>query len=338
MTIPRPEKHHVGLARRPLDVAQRRTGTLDVGLRAGEPEQIAAVHDGRPREGNLLPAAHQLGQHNAAALEVRQLRQRVIRQAFVRQDHIHHGDREIEQLAIFNLLAEAACGHHHVAAGTNDDDVTWMQDGVGCRLHDRAVVTNPFHEDPLGRKRRFDIRNPPASLRQSPYSKDPKIPLPIRRLHARLGLLASANLLLELPAFGLEVHLEQPRREARQEPDDEAGADQVADRVGHGDVVQEPRLLGLRHVEPVDGVAGRANDGGFREGAGHQAGRRPAVVLEHLGGCDCHHQARHAEDDGQRHLCERVLPEAAEELRPHLVAGRKEEQVEENDLDDRVRP
>ena len=58
---------------------------------------------------------------------------------------------------------------------------------------------------------------------------------------------------LELASFrlsGLQVHAQQPGREARQKPDDEGRADEVGDRVGHRDVVQQPRLLGRRQVEP----------------------------------------------------------------------------------------
>jgi len=47
-------------------------------------------------------------------------------------------------------------------------------------------------------------------------------------------------------------------------------------------------------------------------------------------------QPDHAEDDGEQTLRERVLLEAAEELRADLVARREQEQIEEDDLDERV--
>ena len=49
------DEDDVGFARRPLDVAERAAGPLDVGLRAGKAEQVAAVeHRVRPRTGSPL--------------------------------------------------------------------------------------------------------------------------------------------------------------------------------------------------------------------------------------------------------------------------------------------
>ena len=69
---------------------------------------------------------------------------------------------------------------------------------------------------------------------------------------------------------------------AGEEPDDEGGADQVGDRVGHRDVVELALLLLLGDVEPVDRVAGGADDRRLGERPGQHPGRGAAVVVEQL--------------------------------------------------------
>ena len=140
---------------------------------------------------------------------------------------------------------------------------------------------------------------------------------------------------LQLPALGLQVHLQEARREAGEEPDDEPRPDQVRHRVGHGDVVQESGLLGGREIEAIDRIARRADDRRLREGARHQARRRPAVVMENLRGRHRDREARDAEDDRHRHLRQGAPAEPADELRADLVSGGEEEEIEEDDLDDR---
>ena len=134
-------------------------------------------------------------------------------------------------------------------------------------------------------------------------------------------------------ALRLHVDAKQAWRRGRQKPDDESRAHQVADRIGHGDVVLQPRLLGLGQLEPVDRVAGGSDHRRFGERTGHQAGRGPGVVAKQLRRHERRHQARHAEDDRQRDLGQRILLQAAKELRPDLVAGGKQEQREEDRLD-----
>ena len=99
------------------------------------------------------------------------------------------------------------------------------------------------------RKTRAGANDPSTSADAAPGprrrdAEGPHVPLAIGRPGP--GLLPStADLRLELAALLLQVHAQEPRREAREEPDHEARADQVADRVGDGDVVQEAGLLGL---------------------------------------------------------------------------------------------
>ncbi len=145
--------------------------------------------------------------------------------------------------------------------------------------------------------------------------------------------LTCRHLTRQFQALRLHVDAKQTWRRDRQKPDDESRAHQVADRIGHRDVVLQPRLLGLWQLEPVDRIAGGADHCRFGERTGHQAGRGPAVVAHQLRRHQRRHQARHAEDDRQYDLGKRVLPQAAKELRANLVAGGKQEQREEDRLD-----
>ena len=86
----------------------------------------------------------------------------------------------------------------------------------------------------------------------------------------------------QFPALRLHVDAKQAWSHGRQKPDDESCAHQVADRIGHRDVVLQSRLLGLWQIEPVDRVAGGPDHRRFGERAGHQACRRPGVVAKQL--------------------------------------------------------
>ena len=150
----------------------------------------------------------------------------------------------------------------------------------------------------LARARRTS-RDPPRPGPPMPRRRSDRPAGPIRdRRIAASGFDSDVarELLLELAALGLQVHLQQPGREAREEPHDESGADEVRDRVGHGDVVQEPGLLLGRQVEVVDRLARRADDRRLGEGARHQSRGGPAVVVEDLRGRDGDPEAREAED------------------------------------------
>ncbi len=207
---------------------------------------------------------------------------------------------------------------------------------VGRRLEDLSPAVNLLDEDPLGSKGLLEIGDTPVRPRRVVDPVGAQVPFPVCRRRARSELLPAGDLRLELAALGLQVHLEELWREAREEPHDESRADEVGHGVGHRDVVLEPGLFFLGQIEALDRVARRADDRRFREGSGHQARRGPAVVVEDLRGRDRGDEARHTENDRQRHLRQRVLTEPPDELGADLVPGREEKEVEEDDLDDRV--
>ena len=151
-----------------------------------------------------------------------------------------------------------------------------------------------------------------------------------------LGLRALRGLRLERARFGLQVDLHQLRRQVREEPDHEARADEVAHRVGDGDVVQQARFLFLGKRKAGDRVAGRADHGRLGERPGQETRCGAGVVAHQLRGHDRRDQAGDAQHERQQRLRASVLLEPAEELRADLVAGGEQEQVEEDDLDERV--
>ncbi len=103
-------------------------------------------------------------------------------------------------------------------------------------------------------------------------------------LHAGLRLFPARDLGLQLLPFLLQVHPHQFRPDVRKEPDDEGGADQVRHRIGDRNVIDQHGLLRGRDAEAVDGIAGRADDRGFRKGPGQQTRRRPHVIPQDFRG------------------------------------------------------
>ena len=82
---------------------------LDVVLRAGEPQQVAAIHDRARRERDLLAAADELQKDHTPAVLLGDLGEACDRATVrSRHDHVERGQREIEQLPVLDLVAEAA--------------------------------------------------------------------------------------------------------------------------------------------------------------------------------------------------------------------------------------
>ena len=144
------------------------------------------------------------------------------------------------------------------------------------------------------------------------------------------------HLRLELFTLRFQVDSEQSRRKAREKPHDEAGPHKIADRVRHRDIVQQPLFLGVWQIKPRNRITRRADDSALCEGTSHEARRSAAVVLEHLRRRNCHHEARHTQDQRQHHLRHRVSLEPSEKLRTHLVTGREKEKVEKHDFNERM--
>ena len=141
-----------------------------------------------------------------------------------------------------------------VPAGRDRHDVARPEDRVSGAGSTSLVAA----ADPLRRRsarpgqRLLELRDGPPGGGAVGEPEGADVPLAVGRDGVPASRLRPARQLrLELPALLLQVHLQEPRREAREEPDDEAGPDEVADRVGHRDVVQQARLLGLGEVEPA---------------------------------------------------------------------------------------
>ena len=245
------DEDHVGLARRPLDVAERRAGALDVRLGAGEPEQVAAVDDrGRP-ERDLLAAADELHQDDAAAVLLGQRLERAGRPAlWLVSDDVEGDHREVEQLPVVRPRRRTAraAGEQHVPARRHGDDV--------ARRGARSAGPGSTSASP----RR--IRSTNTRSGANAFSRSPTVP-PANRCRPRRGRRArptrgrptaspvsdfgapdiSASS-LRLSAFRFDLAAAAARGCDRNQTT-KPGAHQVADRVGHRDVVQQPLLLGL---------------------------------------------------------------------------------------------
>ena len=226
----------------------------------------------------------------------------------------------------------------HSAPRTDGQHVARLQHGGRRGLEQLGASADAFDEDALGARGTLEIRHGLARRGVGqPVGTD--APFLVRQANVLIrGAAARRHLGRQFLALRLHVDAKQAWRRDRQKPDDESRAHEVADRIGHGNVVLQPRLLGLRQIEPVDGVAGGADHRRFGERPGHQAGRGPGVVAKQLRRHERRHQAGHAEDDRQRDLGQRILFQAAKELRPDLVAGGKQEQREEDRLDRGDRP
>ena len=254
----------------------------------------------------------------------------------LRHHHVERDHREVEERPVLHLFSQdGARGEEDLAARPHDHEVAFSEDSPGRGFEQLGSAADPLHEDARGREGRLDVgyRAPHGRVLDA---EGAHVPFAVGGPVPSLGLHPRRSLGLQLAAFGLEVDPQQPRGQAGKEPHDEARAHEIADRVGHRNVVQQPLLLGRGEVEAGDRVAGRADDRGLREGARHEPGCGAAVVAHELGEPDRGRQAGHAEHDGEQGLGEGVLLEAAEELGPDLVPGGEQEQVEEDDLDQGV--
>ena len=329
------EEHDVRLTGWTLDVAQRLSGALHVPRRAGEPEQVAPVDDGLGTEGNFLAAADQFLEGDAAPVLLGQDREWLLRRLSLRHHHVEGRHRKVEKRGVLDFLSKRqASTEQHSPPGRDGDDIARSQNGLRRGINHLGASPDAFHEDALGARGALEIRHCPA--RQSvgqPVRTD--APFPVGQVNVLVRAVGFPTT-SALASFWLSAFRSMPKQtgsRGRQKPDDESGAHQVADRIGHRDVVLQPRLLGLGQIEPVDRVAGGADDGRFGERPGHEAGGRPAVVAKQPRRHDRRHQTRHAEHDRQHDLGQRTLLQAAKELRPDLVAGGKQEEREEHRLD-----
>ena len=155
-------EHDVRLARRSLHVAEGLPGALDVGLGAGEPEQVAAVQDRAGREGDLLAAAHELHQHDASSVLLGDLGQGPIRDLRPRDDDVQGGQREVEQLPVLDLLARRATprAEEHVPPRRDDHGVARRGGRCpGAASRSLPAAADPLHED--ARRERRSARRPP---------------------------------------------------------------------------------------------------------------------------------------------------------------------------------
>ena len=237
-------EHDVGLAGGPLHVAEGLPGALDVGLgarRAGAGRRGSGrvrARRGSPRR----PRTSFISTTPRPCSAATSARVRSAISCFV-TDHVQRGHGEVEQRPVLDLLAEGRVrGEEHVPARRDGRDVARSEDGPAARPRG-----SPSPRRIRSTKTRSGAKERSTSATERPTAARPGCGRPARPTRGRragpvLGLrrppLASAS------SFRLSARRstpQQPRRQAGEEPDHEARAHEVADRVGHRNVVQQAR-------------------------------------------------------------------------------------------------
>ena len=223
---------------RALDVAERLARALDV--RAAR-RRCAGGRRGRRssgRERDLLAAADELEERDAAAVRLRELLERLSVDLAVRHDGVERpstGKSRSSRSSTSTPKAKIS------SKGERGGGPRW-------RRRRRPRGRSPLHllrKSPSRRIRLTKTRSGAKDFSNSPTVLPPRarrqlvgphVPLAVRGLDALLALaVAARERRLELLRLLLEVHLQELRREAGEEPHDEARADEIADRVGHRD-------------------------------------------------------------------------------------------------------
>ena len=147
------DEDDVGLARGPLDVAERLPGALDVLRRADQPEHVAPVDHRLGGERDLLAAADHLQQDDAAPVLLGQLPSVCSAASLFVTTDVQRGHGEVEQLPVLDLLAERAAVPRNTCrrALTATTSPGWSTVS-GLRLHQPVAAPDPLHEDPVGRE------------------------------------------------------------------------------------------------------------------------------------------------------------------------------------------
>ena len=308
---------------------------LDGGLRADEPQEIAALHDRPRRDRDVLPAPAETAHPDATEhrLAAHDVLQRPAGQLLVGEQHVEGRGRHVEQFPVLDFLGRPA-DHldQHLPAARDGDDVAVNQDHRRFGLDDLAVTVDALHEYPgvwhhgLG----LGHRPPdgPAIGREPVRAQLEGAP---RRDGPRAGL-RDPELGLELRRLGAQIDAEQERRPRAAEQDDPDRPEHVAHGVRDRDVTDQPAPLGLWQGQRVDRLGGRADRRRLRQAPGEQARRESRIQVQVPGdgerGPETHGRDEDAEDD----RASPVALERAEELRPDRIADPEHEHQEEDRL------
>ena len=223
----------------------------------------------------------------------------------------------------------------HLLPREDRDHVVLLNDRVGQGLDDLTAAADPDDEDPDVLRQRFELGDGSVHQFRVRHPVRADIEDLGRRDHARLQRRGAAKLGLHPRPFLAQVDPHQFRPDRGKEPDEAGCPYEVGHRIGDRNVVHQRGLRGIRQRQTLDRLAGGADHRGLGECSGQQPRRRPDVVAKQLREAERREQARNAQDDGERHLWQRVALEPAKELRSYFVAGGEEEKIEEDYLHDR---
>ena len=193
----------------------------------------------------------------------------------IRQHHLGSRDRDVEELLVLDLLgARSDQLDDDLPRAGDRDHVAGLEHKARLRFDDMLAPTKPVDEQPVlggaslgGRDRRSRQRR---ALGQAIGAQ---LELPPGGGQARLGA-AHAQGLLELRRLRLQVDLQEGRGDRRGKEDHAGGAEDVADRIRHRDMRDQPCPLRLRQGQRVDRVGGGAHRGALRQRARHHARRQ----------------------------------------------------------------
>ena len=188
----------------------------------------------------------------------------------------------------------AACGHRH--------DVVPPDHRARLGLEEGALPTDPQDEDPEFPGQPLEIADRLVHEGVIGHAIGPDLESPDRREHPGLRFRSAPALTLHLLGLVPEVDPHELGPDRGNEPDEDGRPHQVGDRVGDGDVVDEPRLLLGRERQAIDGVAGRPDHRGLGERPGQEPRRGPDVVREDLRGDEGGDETRDAQHDRDRDL------------------------------------
>ena len=271
------DQHHVGDGLRPVGVAGRLHEAVDVGLGAGDAQDVAAVELGLRQHGDVhrRRAAADRREEDAAGVGLlRGLDQGAVVQLLAGEEHVDRLDRDVEELGVVDLDAFAEHADEDLAATGDRHDVAGLQHRLGGEGHHLAAAAHAFDEQALVAAEPFGGRDGQAG----------DLALVADGVGAQLAGAAGADegglrraarhLALVAGALGGDVDAEQLRAEEGEDPAGADGAEEVGDGVGDRDQVELGLGLLGREAGLVDRVGGEADR--RRDGlrAGHEARRR----------------------------------------------------------------
>ncbi len=307
-------------------------------LRSDQADDVATLQIQIMRERHRLAAvgaeARQLCQIDATQLlllGLRQLAERPVGQAFARQHDVHGHRRDIEELGVIDLAEGGADDmHDRVATPGDGDDVAGRDARLRRRVDDLLAPPDAMDVGAARLHLQLGLAHGKADEGAAHgHAIAAQLDAPAHLDDVR-AIAIEAHRQLELLRLRLEIDAQQPGPEIAAHEDDAESAEQVADRIGHDDVIDQNVALVLSDRQMADGIGGGADHRRFREAAGDQARGEAGVEVKDarhdIGGDESGHRHDDAEQGGGGAL----IADGAEKLRADRIADAEQEEQEED--------